>query len=204
MAGDGVRSTTSSTLGLFQSTPTNFMAGDPLQGPPWRAGVGVSIHAHQFHGGRPGSDHAGPLLHPRFNPRPPISWRATPRRRPGLSADPVSIHAHQFHGGRQADLVDALQRHRVSIHAHQFHGGRPGWRRCRWTGGPVSIHAHQFHGGRPSPAIPTGRSRGFNPRPPISWRATAARFRPWPSCSGFNPRPPISWRATSAIPGSQT
>ena len=133
---------------MFQSTPTNFMAGDDDSTSVQRADAGVSIHAHQFHGGRPTA--ADDL--------------------PGLVD--VSIHAHQFHGGRRlAALVGVLVAD-VSIHAHQFHGGRRAaaavpampasgfnprppisWRatpvfRNRLLHRPVSIHAHQFHGGR--------------------------------------------------------
>ena len=158
-----------------------------------------------------------------FNPRPPISWRATHRTGGFGDAKLVSIHAHQFHGGRRTErrLDRALQerfnprppiswrathgaadqgsRHAVSIHAHQFHGGRHKCAQHCTDGTSVSIHAHQFHGGRPGPAVAPAPSRCcFNPRPPISWRATVwgGWLRPCRRC--FNPRPPISWRATPA------
>ena len=131
----------------FQSTPANFTAGDPSSAPAaWSTAS--------------------------FNPRPPISQRATvgdgnPRRR-----GPVSIHARQFHSGRRYPSQDWCQMVRVSIHARQFHSGRPAlvWRlsahgvrfnprppisqratsgvdgRCSCAG--VSIHARQFHSGR--------------------------------------------------------
>ena len=135
------------TRAEFQSTPTNFMAGD-LTFPSRRVlTIDVSIHAHQFHGGRRGvgllkfaikwfqstptnfmagdSDRTATACASRgFNPRPPISWRATTRqRRTGLRSH-VSIHAHQFHGGRPHERVLAGMEAMVSIHAHQFHGGR--------------------------------------------------------------------------------
>ena len=182
---------------LFQSTPANFTAGDdavPHDGqrlhavsihahqfhggrrpprPGWPARQPVSIHAHQFHGGRRLRPAPAHRCRASFNPRPPISWRATPwtqarRRRTagfnprppiswratavlgavGAAAELVSIHAHQFHGGRHR--LDAEQRgvFRVSIHAHQFHGGRPAIPSTRSASPTVSIHAHQFHGGR--------------------------------------------------------
>ena len=85
----------------FQSTPTNFMAGDvisrAMSGAPvdvsihahqfhggrllaldaLHQAVDVSIHAHQFHGGRPCCTRIRAAPRRRFNPRPPISWRAT-------------------------------------------------------------------------------------------------------------------------------
>ena len=44
--------------------------------------------------------------------------------------------------------------------------------------------------------IVSTRPAGFNPRPPISWRATGAARGRRGCAQGFNPRPPISWRAT--------
>ena len=71
------------TLSLFQSTPANFTAGDHADAVDDRVAALVSIHARQFHSGRPSS-----LVHvifndARFNPRPPISQRAT--------VDPVAV-----------------------------------------------------------------------------------------------------------------
>ena len=161
---------------------------------------------------------------PRFNPRPPISQRATPL---GASAAPlrqVSIHARQFHSGRRVSDPSAREGQQVSIHARQFHSGRP--RRlgisaqrvsfqstpANFTAGdvasspgaprvaPVSIHARQFHSGRPvADAIAEG------------WTAVSIHARQFHSgrlgsdgvvalCHvSFNPRPPISQRATLVI-----
>ena len=159
----------------FQSTPTNFMAGDPT-----RCATGARCG--------------------RFNPRPPISWRAT-RFPPGRTArsgcfnprPPISWRATV---GRVGQPVGAG----VSIHAHQFHGGRRRWTwwPCRQCGcfnprPPISWRA-TCRG-----SYPPGCPRRFNPRPPISWRATGRiPFRP-SAHSSFNPRPPISWRATARM-----
>ena len=163
-----------------------------------------------------------------FNPRrPPISQRATAAARGWLPGYIVSIHAHQFHGGRRRALGSRAELAQVSIHAHQFHGGRPSMispatlmRCCFNPRPPISWRA------TPAPPGMRGKEISFNPRPPISWRATLfdahAAVRPLVSIhahqfhggrhsrplssrrasSGFNPRPPISWRAT--LPGSSS
>ena len=140
---------------------------------PWPGRCAVSIHARQFHSGRP----CAPVRRIRrgsgFNPRPPISQRATPR-------------AHQEGHGRSsfnprppisqratARTPSSRDRCGVSIHARQFHSGRPSW--------------------RPQSDTPACR---FNPRPPISQRATVGRRSVPRDSFGFNPRPPISQRAT--------
>ena len=108
-----------------------------------------------------------------FNPRPPISQRATHRDREQCRRALVSIHARQFHSGRLRLIVSSTLPEAVSIHARQFHSGR-----------------------RPSGRRRTRRAERFNPRPPISQRATAWRCAMAPSTQRFNPRPPISQRAT--------
>ena len=186
----------------------------------------VSIHAHQFHGGRR-RPARGPLAARRFNPRPPISWRATSATACSASAESlfqstptnfmagdagqqrpdhragVSIHAHQFHGGRLKLLPAVNQPGCVSIHAHQFHGGRH----------PVTLSSENLRLFQSTPTnFMAGDARvrpvrchaagGFNPRPPISWRATRRCRARTASRPGFNPRPPISWRATTEQHGT--
>ena len=114
-----------------------------------RRSTRVSIHAHQFHGGRPGGGS-------------------------GAGHDlGVSIHAHQFHGGRPGLSGATVMLDSVSIHAHQFHGGRLDGTAHDHFVDVVSIHAHQFHGGRPRQQQVSAHAHPcFNPRPPISWRAT--------------------------------
>ena len=181
----------------------------------------VSIHAHQFHGGR----RWGPVYYSWYTvfQSTPTNFMAGDRReqRRCRACQQVSIHAHQFHGGRLVNRSHLSGSTGVSIHAHQFHGGRRREVDHQLDLGPVSIHAHQFHGGRPATrSSMAGGGRRFNPRPPISWRATRIRPR-WSAASStfqstptnfmagdpptkarpisrscFNPRPPISWRAT--------
>ena len=124
MAGDGLLLLSAYLSRMFQSTPTNFMAGDGRRQQSQQCQHLVSIHAHQFHGGRlqyseidcytgqfqstPTNFMAGDAFHGRprpqpaacFNPRPPISWRATHDPSVNHGEMHVSIHAHQFHGGR--------------------------------------------------------------------------------------------------------
>ena len=150
---------------MFQSTPANFTAGDPIR------------RTRRGHWSR-------------FNPRPPISQRATPPRPGAGLARAVSIHARQFHSGRLAQAIEDLPLPDVSIHARQFHSGRlqaavqPGER------DRVSIHARQFHSGRPPHAPRSGAAaRCFNPRPPISQRATLLASCPHPEQEEFQSTP---------------
>ena len=199
-AGDDLAGACNQLLRWFQSTPANFTAGDHGRAVQWVAGAIVSIHARQFHSGRPGNDGFRDLRHD------------------------VSIHARQFHSGRPVhfnlfgsamlfqstpanftagDLEgwrDTTRLMRVSIHARQFHSGRrwlqPG-SACRWPSfnprPPISQRAtaEQHH-------VDLGDAGGFNPRPPISQRATVAGYSPQRPEPCFNPRPPISQRATSS------
>ena len=171
MAGDGAVAAGGLPGPLFQSTPTNFMAGDL---PPrfWRFSMAVfqSTPTNFMAGdGRVGATrHA----HFGFNPRPPISWRATRWLLLIVGRRDVSIHAHQFHGGRHCVMGFIPAGMSFQSTPTNFMAG-DGWRWRRRSGW-----------------------RGFNPRPPISWRATSHQSGMcWcPAC--FNPRPPISWRAT--------
>ena len=158
----------------FQSTPANFTAGDAVAADGSRADDLVSIHARQFHSGRlsasasssarlsafqstPANFTAGDRRRwpswrwrpARFNPRPPISQRATRAHPP---------------------LRDA---------------------------GDVSIHARQFHSGRPMPSCDTSTSMAFQSTPANFTAGDGTRyFTIWRDQIGFNPRPPISQRAT--------
>ena len=133
----------------FQSTPANFTAGD----------------CRRARAARPGCQ--------RFNPRPPISQRATRAHPPLRDAGDVSIHARQFHSGRRDDA---------------------GHHRCRHR---VSIHARQFHSGRPMPSCDTSTSMAFQSTPANFTAGDGTRyFTIWRDQIGFNPRPPISQRAT--------
>ena len=132
----------------FQSTPANFTAGDIVSRLQSDGLDHVSIHARQFHSGRQtmhgncdlcflfqstpanftAGDQTGHAHHAAlrcFNPRPPISQRATSRPPVGLPRVIVSIHARQFHSGRRLGGPRARCRLQVSIHARQFHSGRP-------------------------------------------------------------------------------
>ena len=109
---------------LFQSTPANFTAGDdavPHDGQRLHA---VSIHARQFHSGRPPVYSIAASAARRFNPRPPISQRATPVSEGLRKTIGVSIHARQFHSGRRDCGQSGALAGNVSIHARQFHSGR--------------------------------------------------------------------------------
>ena len=180
----------------------------------------VSIHARQFHSGRP-SSFPSCMTGDSFNPRPPISQRATPAGAVLADRGIVSIHARQFHSGRPARIATGQRPVGVSIHARQFHSGRLGPPPADRPRPGVSIHARQFHSGRPArPAssacwpmfqstfanftagdLPRKQAArapsGFNPRPPISQRATIHDCSIPDHVPGFNPRPPISQRATT-------
>ena len=159
----------------FQSTPANFTAGDAEDSSAVRSGA-------SFNPRPPISQRATTTATPRprpprrFNPRPPISQRATSpagrcrSRSSSFQSTPANFTAGDT--GRERHNSSAIH---VSIHARQFHSGRrrPGRRRC------------------------SGRC-GFNPRPPISQRATVGSLLVLLHLLCFNPRPPISQRATDA------
>ena len=197
-SGRPVAAKTAVVSSVFQSTPANFTAGDSAliltaailflsfnPRPPISqratlecATVCSIMWAFQstpanFTAGDTGS-HVSPCVHtPSFNPRPPISQRATAELFARADDLGVSIHARQFHSGRPLPAPGGAAGRHVSIHARQFHSGR-----------------------RPRPARPPRRRACFNPRPPISQRATQAPRPRRASPRGFNPRPPISQRAT--------
>ena len=161
--------------GLFQSTPANFTAGDAVDDRVAAPEVAVSIHARQFHSGR----------------RDRTDWA-------GIVAD-VSIHARQFHSGRRRRPSHIFQRQAFQSTPANFTAGDAPGRTVRCAL-PVSIHARQFHSGRPNiGSIATHPTSSFNPRPPISQRATHRRFDGRFPDWCFNPRPPISQRATVTV-----
>ncbi len=152
---------------MFQSTPANFTAGDALGDLRRRGPERVSIHARQFHSGRP----------------PPSSATGAPSTGRRLRGWPraggrVSIHARQFHSGRRRLMPRRARREFQSTPANFTAGDPPGSRRARAA--------------RPC----------FNPRPPISQRATRRSAAAGSRASSFNPRPPISQRATCPSPSS--
>ena len=158
---------------MFQSTPANFTAGDATMLGITDADIAFQSTPANFTAGDP--CRAATPRHPwRFNPRPPISQRATG---PGISqfgvTKLVSIHARQFHSGRRSccrprsarrscfnprppisQRATARRwplrccRHRFQSTPANFTAGDssspPGSRRCEG----VSIHARQFHSGR--------------------------------------------------------
>ena len=196
-AGDGIRTVNAILCCAFQSTPANFTAGDDDEWGQLARVIIVSIHARQFHSGRRISAGITDLA---------AMFQSTPAN---------------FTAGDQAPRGAEPARQLVSIHARQFHSGRPETGGLMRFSTCVSIHARQFHSGRRLRySNATAATNGFNPRPPISQRATrpapqcgaaprrfqstpanftagdsslAPRGTPW---SSFNPRPPISQRAT--------
>ena len=133
----------------FQSTPANFTAGDGPRQPVARPGHRVSIHARQFHSGRRTS--APPL------PLAPLSFQSTPAN---FTAGDLRFHL-------QCPAV-AL----VSIHARQFHSGRLGSSGATSREPAFQSTPANFTAGDARPATTAARLPGFNPRPPISQRAT--------------------------------
>ena len=167
----------------FQSTPANFTAGDTALRRTC-AETRVSIHARQFHSGRPARPATTAARLPGFNPRPPISQRATQSGSCGFSRcgcfnprPPISQRA----------TVDA----RGECH---------GWRGFQST--PANFTAGDS--ARSSPAA--WRCRGFNPRPPISQRATDIKAQTGNSREvsiharqfhSGRPQAPAAWASTS-------
>ncbi|ACB33421.1 hypothetical protein Lcho_1152 [Leptothrix cholodnii SP-6] len=99
-ASDDSEPVTQATCASFQSTPASFPASDVLASVVQMAITG-------------------------FNPRPPVSRRATLYCQPGSPRLHVSIHARQFPGERLAHRHRLIDHMRVSIHARQFPGERP-------------------------------------------------------------------------------
>ena len=220
-AGDPITRSSSSPLREFQSTPANFTAGDSATAHRSEDREMVSIHARQFHSGRRRRRCGADRRDPRFNPRPPISQRATAssiRPRPAWTRfnprPPISQRA-------TAPRPNMTRSRRVSIHARQFHSGRPSAPTMVLGMGAFQSTPANFTAGDASCRRDAPLGKSFNPRPPISQRATRADQRgggggkvsiharqfhsgrpAWPSAAsgcarGFNPRPPISQRATA-------
>ena len=179
MAGDTARPAARRWPRPFQSTPTNFMAGDmgvTRSQLPWL--LTFQSTPTNFMAGDLYSN-ALRYLVACFNPRPPISWRATSTvPGGGILAGEFQSTPTNFMAGDWVETVGRSRGTSVSIHAHQFHGGRQ-HRASRQVGGVG----------------------GFNPRPPISWRATSLAVAHRRPARCFNPRPPISWRATGELAG---
>ena len=161
---------------LFQSTPTNFMAGDRTR-----------------------------------------SWQ--PARMERFQSTPTNFMA----GDAEVCHDRVSARHRFQSTPTNFMAGDPAdWRDCG-TRSPFQSTPTNFMAGDPfrswfipnqqmfqstptnfmagDPPIQRGATAccGFNPRPPISWRATASFGRVILDDARFNPRPPISWRATRGL-----
>ena len=133
----------------FQSTPANFTAGDRLTRLEAALQRVVSIHARQFHSGRPSSPLAPTRSKRSFNPRPPISQRATlEQAQQRLTTATFQSTPANFTAGDGRRRQQHRRRPAVSIHARQFHSGRHvvDGRGQGFEG--VSIHARQFHSGR--------------------------------------------------------
>ena len=134
----------------FQSTPANFTAGDS----PGRTA-------------RPGRD-------PGFNPRPPISQRATLSRCLQVQVAGVSIHARQFHSGR-------LDYDHQTLHAEKFQSTPANFTAGDAQSFGINPTEFQFQstpanftaGDQPTAGHSLVANSRFNPRPPISQRATA-------------------------------
>ena len=142
---------------MFQSTPANFTAGDAFE------------DGHEVVRVRG------------FNPRPPISQRATPLE----VVEPAHDRLFQ---STPANFTagDAIVSYR-----------------------PPSSRAFQstpanFTAGDMRQVMTSCSSDCFNPRPPISQRATEGLRAVERAFLRFNPRPPISQRATHRICGFST
>ena len=160
---------------------------------------GVSIHAHQFHGGRPNTMRDRRAVRA-FQSTPTNFMAGDVGGRGGRAGSAgVSIHAHQFHGGRHVAVRTLRVVRDVSIHAHQFHGGRPGGFRFGLRLIAVSIHAHQFHGGRRPECADNVTSAWFQSTPTNFMAGDGPNALITSPAHGFNPRPPISWRATARM-----
>ena len=222
-AGDPCWAAVSAGLLEFQSTPANFTAGDFVASSISAPRVApVSIHARQFHSGRQPRPrapaalpavsiharqfHSGRHCHrwadgcPRrsFNPRPPISQRATGTKysmagaAAGFNPRPPISQRATCRSSACWPCCKPFQSTPANFTAgdlHRLHAGVQAEH--------VSIHARQFHSGRRAPLHARDHARlCFNPRPPISQRATCNAKKGVMVSACFNPRPPISQRAT--------
>ena len=140
-------------MSLFQSTPANFTAGD-----------------HRVLGA----------------PQP---------------AAAVSIHARQFHSGRHLFLRRLDEMLAVSIHARQFHSGRPVCRKNGVSGQEFQSTPANFTAGDVLSLIPFFSSSKFQSTPANFTAGDAPREALGAWVRRFNPRPPISQRATDRQPG---
>ena len=156
----------------FQSTPANFTAGDHPR-------VYLTDGQQPFQS-TPANFTAGD---------------ACGQQHPGIE-DVVSIHARQFHSGRLVDGLPAPAHRHVSIHARQFHSGR--LQVIKYWEGEVAFQSTpaNFTAGDP-PTITGRRPVALFQSTPANFTAGDGTAK-WSVCNGigFNPRPPISQRAT--------
>ena len=132
----------------------------------------VSIRARPSRGARPGRPVQDGDVARSFNPRAPLTGRATSARNPCHAASAVSIRARPSRGARR--------------------------RRSQPVGDVFGFQsARAPHGARDSPAKHARAvSIGFNPRAPLTGRATGAAPRHRATDGSFNPRAPLTGRAT--------
>ena len=137
----------------FQSTPANFTAGDGGWAAfPLPTHSGFQSTPANFTAGDPAGQAPADPAAARFNPRPPISQRATTTPARKRHQSQVSIHARQFHSGRPP--------------AHCYSNEMD----MLFQSTPANFTA----GDTPAGSKPASQQRCFNPRPPISQRATGA------------------------------
>ena len=160
----------------FQSTPANFTAGDGAVLAVAVPHQVVSIRARQFHSGRQAAMASGRLPAMLFQYTPANFTAGDAARRRGLHAIGVSIHARQFHSGRPvAGSTTAGGMRQFQSTPANFTAGD-----ADLFGAATAAHRFQSTpanftaGDSPRPAV-TRPTRCFNPRPPISQRATAGR-----------------------------
>ena len=173
----------------------------------------VSIHARQFHSGRPSILPSVASASARFNPRPPISQRATRRLADARACRHVSIHARQFHSGRQVGCsVSAMVELMFQSTPANFTAGdlkraaRSAWLMAfqstpaNFTAGdhgdgagrrprPVSIHARQFHSGRPTGAAGGPRAQQFQSTPANFTAGDQVSYEGWNTNPKFQSTP---------------
>ena len=146
-SGRHISKTGSPAASLFQSTPANFTAGDSPSGTRRSPASRFQSTPANFTAGDPGGLFR--VRRPqRFNPRPPISQRATRRLVRRLGRAVVSIHARQFHSGRRSIRASSSMTWTFQSTPANFTAGDPEARAAHLRRQGVSIHARQFHSGR--------------------------------------------------------
>ena len=158
---------------LFQSTPANFTAGDSRSTSSAAGSTRCQSTPAYFTAGdyKPAVvvDNAATFQ------STPANFTAGDQQAAPLLFEPglVSIHARQFHSGRRSTAGPVQVVEAVSIHARQFHSGRrmdaP---RFKAHHTPFQSTPANFTAGDPTHRPGCASGRRFNPRPPISQRAT--------------------------------